>query len=429
MNRRRLLTEYIRDDADEELDYFTIMPYTQGESYVSMIYAYGHYLRMYDGTTYYGDLWYSIDGGEWIFIDGSAYIDVPCFSKIRFKGNWHEVMKDVEYKDVYNNIEQFSPPKFQCWNASDWLLLDGTPLSLIHGDNFKEKKNDWNYYWDNFSQIFVGNKNIAQINNPKTFLPSTELSEGCYESMFASSFIQNAPELPAETLQEGCYYAMFANCDYLEEAPALNAKTLAPYCYVYMFYNCPKLRYAKVAAIDNFYENYSMNEMFSNNAEYGLVMLSQELIDYEFAENLLPKWAIISEDYPTNDEGYPEIKGDLTYNNIVCFNADFKERWLDNQAHYYFNRYESGPNDEGKQLFESFAEFMDIGSDIELGDSGIFFNRQAVTHVFYVGYEDTEFLGFYLASTFPYPDYVELMPDGSFTIQKISGLIYDYIKQ
>ena len=95
--RRRLLKEYIRDDADEELDYFTIIPYSDGEPYVSRIaFIQPYYAELADGSEYYSDIWYSIDGGEWILYSGE-YIDVPCFSKIRFKGNWHDVMKDVEF--------------------------------------------------------------------------------------------------------------------------------------------------------------------------------------------------------------------------------------------------------------------------------------------------------------------------------------------
>ena len=108
--RRRLLKEYIRDDANEELDYFTIIPYSEDEPYVSRIaISYPHYVYMTDGSYFYSDIWYSVDGGEWVLYDGE-YIDVPCFSKVRFKGNWHEVMKDIEY--VENNIANRYSPYF-----------------------------------------------------------------------------------------------------------------------------------------------------------------------------------------------------------------------------------------------------------------------------------------------------------------------------
>ena len=112
MSRRRLLTEYIRDDADEELDYFTIIPYSEGEASISRIQAYGYYVKMVDGTEYESDMWYSLDGGEWTQTFGE-YIDVPCFSKIRFKSNWHEMMKDVEF-DERIVVESFTAPYFGC---------------------------------------------------------------------------------------------------------------------------------------------------------------------------------------------------------------------------------------------------------------------------------------------------------------------------
>lgn len=249
--RRRLMSEYIRDDADEELDYFTIIPYSAGEPYVSRIgVSYPYVVEMKDGTVYHSDIWYSIDGGEWILYVGEI-IDVPCFSKVRFKGNWHEVMKDVEFND--ENFKSYNAPSFFSETNQDWWLLEGTPLSLLHGDNFKERKNDWNYMWDSFYNMFGDNPNVAQINNPKTFLPSTELTEWCYQSMFYQSLIGNAPELPAETLKEGCYNSMFFGCSNLKEAPALNAKTLVPDCYGYMFYGCTHLLYVKITATDVFF--------------------------------------------------------------------------------------------------------------------------------------------------------------------------------
>lgn len=429
MNRRRLLTEYIRDDADEELDYFTIIPYNEGEAYISRIQAYGYYVKLQDGTEYEGDMWYSLDGGEWTQTFGE-YIDVPCFSKIRFKSNWHEMMKDVEVSDdIY--VEAYYSASFVSENGGDWWLLEGTPLSLLHGDNFKEQKNDWNYMWDSFFNMFNDSHDVGQINNPKTFLPSTELSEYCYQYMFFNSSICNTPELPAETLKEACYYGMFYNCHYLEEAPVLNAKTLVSYCYSEMFYNCINLRYAKVTATDGFDAENATYYTFYNNAEYGLAVLSQELIDVGF-ENVFSNWTIISEDYPTNDEGYPEIKGDVTqYDYIICFNADFQERYYDDQTQWYFNYYVSGPNEEGKQLFEDLIEEigLTVGDGVSIRNSSIFFNRRPITYVYYGVYEDTEYLTFNLSSMYSNPDYVTLFPDGRFDIGVKSDLIHDYIKK
>ena len=428
MNRRRLLTEYIRDDADEELDYFTIMPYSDGEPYVSSIWVNNPYAKLPDGTEYYGDIWYSIDGGEWVLCN-EEYIDVPCFSKIRFKGNWNEVMKDVEFIEDYRYAE-FKFVSFYSYNKFDWWLLEGTPLSLLHGDNFKEQKNDWNYIWDSFFEMFYKNYNIVQINNPKTFLPSTELSDWCYESMFKSSSILNAPELPAETLKEGCYSRMFYHCEGLEEAPALNAKTLVSYCYESMFYDCYYIHYAKVTAIDGVFNESATANMFVNCANYGLAVLSQELEGALFGATFFPNWTIISEDYPTNDEGYPETKGDISQYNTLCLNADFRERYYDEYDQVLLNYYLSDANEEGRQLYESITSWMNKFESVNIG--GIYVNRHRPTEMIWLDYEENGILEEWIQFNFDRKYgrfYGGLNPDGSFYLSKEEYLIYDQIKK
>lgn len=426
--RRRLLKEYIRDDADEELDYLTIIPYSDGEPYVSRIATYQPYMVvMTDGTVYYSDIWYSVDGGEWIRY-GGEFIDVPCFSKVRFKGNWHEVMKDVEF--VENNIGSSYFPNFYSESSSDWWLLEGTPLSLIHGDNFKERKNDWNPYWDNFYTIFKNSQSVAQINNPKTFLPSTELGEWCYQEMFAGSRIANAPELPAETLKEGCYCSMFTGCLYLEEAPALNAKTLVPYCYDFMFQNCSNLSYAKVTAKEGFYEGTPLDSMFFGIYHYGLAVLSQELIDNDFDSYFFEdNWVILTEDYPTNDEGYPEIKGDARDYNVACFNIEFKERYQKDGI--WYNVFLSGANESAKQLFDGFVSTIPKGDVIPVG--GIFINRMPVVEFMWQEVEDDGktvariYFSFGLGGSTYYTGIINEY--GSIFLERLGNLIYDYIKK
>lgn len=430
MNRRRLLTEYIRDDADEELDYFTIIPYSEGDmSQFSRIRATGYYAKMQDGTEYYGDIWYSIDGGEWTQTFGE-YIDVPCFSKIRFKSNWHEMMKDVEFPG-FEYVEYYYAAEFYSESGYDWWLLEGTPLSLLHGDNFKERKNEWDSYWDTFVGVFNQNKNVAQINNPKTFLPSTELGDWCYQAMFENSSICNAPELPAETLKEGCYGYMFSKCKNLEEAPALNAKTLVPRCYEYMFYDCTNLRYAKVTPIEGFNAKGAVTDIFDYTAAYGLGVLSQVLIDGNFGEVFLPSWTIVSEDYPTNDEGYPETKGDInSYSDALCLNADFRERYYDDYYKLYFNYYESDANEEGRQLYEALTSWMNKFEAVNI--PGIYVNRHHPTEMIWLDYEENGILEEWIQFNFDgrYGRfYGGLNPDGSFYFTKEEYLIYDQIKK
>lgn len=430
MSRRRLLTEYIRDDADEELDYFTIIPYTEGDMYqgsrIGITQPY--WVRLTDGTEYMGNIWYSVDGGEWIQYNGE-YVDVPCFSKIRFKGDWYEVMKNVKFPG-FEYIEFFYIPQFYSESGYNWWLLEGTPLSLLHGDNFKERKNDWNYGWDTFYEMFFKNNNIGQINNPKTFLPSTELTDYCYESMFKGSSILNAPELPAETLKEGCYSRMFYHCEGLEEAPVLNAKTLVSYCYESMFYDCYYIHYAKVTAIDGIFNESATANMFVNCADYGLAVLSQELEGILFGPTFFPSWDIISEDYPTNDEGYPETKGDINSYDVLCFNADFRERFYDEYDQVYLNYYLSDANEEGRQLYELLTSWMNKFEAVNIG--GIYVNRHRPTAMIWLDYEENGILEEWIQFNFDgrYGRfYGRLNPDGSFYFTKEEYLIYDQIKK
>ena len=427
--RRRLLKEYIRNDADEELDYLTIIPYSDGEPYVSRIaFNQAYWVKTSDGQEYFSHLWYSIDGGEWIQYIG-GYIDVPCFSKIRFKGDWHDVMKDVEYNDDIV-FEWFYIPYLYSESGNDWWLLEGTPLSLIHGDNFKEQKNDWNNGWNVFWQLFYENQNIGQINNPKTFLPSTELSPWCCREMFAFSSIVNAPELPAETLKEGCYYAMFGECNSLEEAPALNAKMLEQYCYGAMFYGCEKLHYAKMTAVgfsDNVTEDPTFG-MFEGCGDYGLVVLSQEMIDMGFASYHLPNWSVITEDYPTNEQGYPETTGTIYDYDVLCFNIEFNERNTDTGdiANYFL----SGSNELRKELYEALISWMD--KDTFYDAMPIFVNRNYFTKMVWkedYGFDAVliEHIEFKNVSETTYYD-SWLHPDGTLDLVKQERLIYDYIK-
>lgn len=426
--RRRLLKEYIRDDADEELDYLTIIPYSDGEPYVSRIaFSTPYHVKLPNGTEYYSDIWYSLDGGEWILYSGE-YIDVPCFSKIRFKGDWHDVMKNVVIPED-TTLEQYYTPWLYSESGNDWWLLEGTPLSLIHGDNFKEQKNDWNVRFDSFYKTFNNNQNIGQINNPKTFLPSTELTRWCYEEMFSYSSIVNAPELPAETLKEGCYYAMFGDCRSLEEAPELNAKIFEPYCYGYMFYGCTKLHYAKITATgssDNVTED-PMGDMFYGCAERGLVVLSQKMIDSGFGSYYWPNWTVISEDYPTNEQGYPETTGNIFDYNVLCFNVDFVERYTTN-INYFF----SGPNEQRKELYEYLTSNM--SKDTDYDTNGIFVNRHPFAVKRWQDYHDWD--GAIIGEVVVFSPIASdeagysswLYSDGSLDLEKMEGLIYDYIK-
>lgn len=81
---------------------------------------------------------------------------------------------------------------------------------------------------------------ISLTEAPK--LPATELADSCYARMFEDcTSLVNAPELPATELADRCYTRMFSGCTSLTKAPQLPATTLASSCYSFMFYGCKSI--------------------------------------------------------------------------------------------------------------------------------------------------------------------------------------------
>lgn len=412
MNRRRLLTEYIRQDAEEELDYFTVIPYSDTGGGLRYINVAGGTATLQDGTTHIFYLSYSIDGGGWISCE-RAQLAVYELSRVRFKCNMYEVLKNE------SDVRYFELPSISTYdNTGDWWLIEGTPISLLHGDNFKEHKND--LISGCFYQMFRNNKACYQINNPKTFLPSTELAPRCYEYMFYGSSILNAPELPAETLEEGCYLGMFAHCGNLKEAPALNAKTPVVNCYREMFYNCSNLSYLKIAATEEIGE---LDYMFRQGEDFGLVVLSQEFIDAKVAGSFFPDWAAVSDEYPTNGEGYPET--DMSSEEYpVFFNAGFQQRIYDESEGMYSNYYYSAANEVGEKYFELLllSEVKETWRNIT--SSKIFFNRRPAYNLFVTD----DYVIFSIGGG-EHPPTAYLYKNGSIQIFEYDKLIPDYLKK
>lgn len=323
--RRRLLKEYIRDEADEELDYFTIISYNYDETPVE-IDVWPTRTGGYDDHEYYeSEMYYSIDGGEWVRVtEEYATIILPYKHKVRLKNDEYDLLKQV----LESGTTHYERAGFGV-SYDDYIVVDGTPLSLLHGDNFKERKNDLLPYC--FKELFVYSRGVILIRNPKTFLPSTKLATGCYEAMFYNTGIENAPELPADELADGCYLRMFDNCNYLKDAPVLNAKILAPDCYSQMFYDCRVLRYIKIAATENIVADGACTVMLqSAGANKPIIICSQELRDEWFPDLLYYGWLPLDEDYPTNEEGFPKDSGEydesyhLLFNTkLISWDADF----------------------------------------------------------------------------------------------------------
>ena len=129
----------------------------------------------------------------------------------------------------------------------DNVNVEGNIMSLVYGDNFVGQTTLTEQMV--FDGLFAG---CGIVNAKNLVLPSTTLTDCCYQTMFANcENLVTAPQLPATTLAVRCYNGMFDGCTSLTTAPDLPATTLAQGCYEYMFVNCISL--SKEAKLPNTY--------------------------------------------------------------------------------------------------------------------------------------------------------------------------------
>ena len=173
---------------------------------------------------------YKLNNGEWTSITSNTgssapTIEVSSGDKLQFRGN------NAQYGNSYSRCNSFS-------GSTALFEVEGNIMSLIYGDNFKNKLTISSGY--TFASLFKGCTNLVSAKN--LVLPATTLAESCYSNMFNScTSLTTAPELPARTLKDKCYQNMFRNCTSLTTAPELPATTLANNCYQNMFDSCTSL--------------------------------------------------------------------------------------------------------------------------------------------------------------------------------------------
>ena len=185
--------------------------------------------------------------------------------KVLIKGN------NSAYADTYG---------YNYFHTTRQFDVSGNIMSLIYGDNFKEKYS-LPYGGYNFQNLLY--QNTGLVNAENLVLPAKTLAKSCYSYMFSGcTSLVNAPELPATTLADSCYINMFQNTNVLPDTSnidftsqtvvasggliglfggtkvtdadlmrilpknsnnkyCLPATTLANYCYSYMFNNCKNL--------------------------------------------------------------------------------------------------------------------------------------------------------------------------------------------
>ncbi len=109
--------------------------------------------------------------------------------------------------------------------------------------------------------MFTGCKSLKKV---QTSLQATSLARSCYEGMFSSCVcLENAPSLPATELFGFCYREMFLNCRSLIKAPFLPAIKVGLNSYKRMFKDCKSLKECQDELPATIIMNESYCEMFS----------------------------------------------------------------------------------------------------------------------------------------------------------------------
>ena len=171
---------------------------------------------------------YKLNDGEWTHITSNtepsaSAIVVTRGNKIQFRGNNTSYSDGLSYNTFGSSTAEFE--------------VEGNIMSLIYGDNFKNKLTINDYA---FGGLFRACANLVSAEN--LILPATTVAYYCYYYMFyGCSSLTSAPKLPATTLANFCYFGIFWNCKSLSAAPALPATTLASKCYSFMFQGCSSL--------------------------------------------------------------------------------------------------------------------------------------------------------------------------------------------
>ncbi len=189
---------------------------------------------IYDGTitvsSPQSDMQYAINGGTKTAVTSTG-ISVSKGDKVQF------------YR---SENDSFDATRISC---SDSCYIYGSTFSLamdsLTFEIARGSIDNANYHgvgFHGFQGLFENNTYIKNHSSKTLSLPSTELTDNCYDSMFKGcTGLTTVPEQPATELGYCCYSSMFEGCTSLTTAPVLPATTLEPHCYSNMFSGCTSL--------------------------------------------------------------------------------------------------------------------------------------------------------------------------------------------
>lgn len=149
---------------------------------------------------------------------------------------------------TYSYIKEQGANPSQMWvSGNTQYHIFGNVMSLVYGDLFEgetELTTGYTFYGLFCRSNYDGsgaNANNNCVSARNLILPTTSLTVSCYAYLFTNTFIVKPPQLPATELSEACYQAIFAECKMLTEAPSLPSTVMARRCYDVMFEGCTSL--------------------------------------------------------------------------------------------------------------------------------------------------------------------------------------------
>ena len=219
----------------------------------------------------------STDKQTWTTVTPNAaptyFITLNAGEKVYIKGS----------NNAYYDYSWTTPGYF---TSTGQFNVSGNIMSLIYGDDFKNKTTLSSSNTDAFAYLFY--KANKLITAEHLVLLATTLPDGCYQGMLANcTSLTTAPELPATTLKPWCYSSMFYGCTSLTTAPELPATELADGCYQSMFTSCTSLTkapYLPATALADYCYQYMFSgcTSFTTAPELPATELADECYAYMF---------------------------------------------------------------------------------------------------------------------------------------------------
>ena len=206
---------------------------------------------------------YSTDGLNWYNYNDPIHLSTEG-DKVYFRG------KATVFKNTGSNPLLSSTSNKACYVYGDIMFL-------MCNEKYKPRTTIPTEYA--FQSAFKDCSWLRFKENTELKLSATNLSKGCYKSMFMGcTGLEKLPSnfLPATVVEEEAYYQMFSGCTSLTNAPdELPATILKQRCYYQMFNSCAALKSAPsfpgekgtLSGIQNCYQMF--NDCTSLETAYG----------------------------------------------------------------------------------------------------------------------------------------------------------------